>query len=771
MVPLQLRVGDRPVMRWFWCAVLLVGCWVPAVAQQPAAAIAGRVIEAGTGSPIRGALVEIAGPVLRATSDPAGRFIVRGVGLGTVATVRASSPGFAPVDTTIVIRNSETVLILALKPRVVALDPISVRAESHGGAAERALYEQEVVPGLVGVSGQEIRSVPALGETDVLRALQAVPGVVTVNDLSAELHVRGGASDQNLILLDGARVFAPYHLFGLFGAFNSDAISRAEFYRGAFPARYGGALSSVIEIEQRGGADERVRLDGGVGLLGARMLAAGALPHAEGRWMIAGRRSHADLAIQQIAGDTFPYAFHDLQGRVSLAPGAQHRVRASWFTSSDRYRMFFGSGNDDLHSRWRNLVGSVGWEWVGGDGRSAAVTTWHSRYSGSLVVGNGPEAPATNNRVAITGLRAEFRRAWGDHRLRGGLEAEVGGVELAGSDSVGSYVTGQVTDPHTLTAGYLEGDRRFGRLRFTPGIRAVHDGRNSELLIEPRLAARYHLSDDLAITFGAGRAHQVLTSLRDERFVLPGPPLWLSLPGSARASRTDGLSAAVEAWRGEAWSYRLEVYARRFDGVPRWRPMGSRDPSTIEFNQGSSEGVELFARRHAGRLTGWASYTYSRTQLEDESTGRSYEPTWDRRHSGEATLAWQATSYLALSGRSTYGSGLPFWPFTGYVNAPRLVPILGQTQETRLVPEWSDTQMRYPAYFRVDLAARGSFRYRRLGIEPVLSIQNLTARPNVLYYRLTSADNSEEAGSPGRLVPVAPFPILMIPSLGIDVHF
>lgn len=754
-------------------AFLAIPCSSAALGAQeaPGVVLGGRVIEAGTGIPVRGATVTAGSPEVSVVSDPAGRFVLRVLPVGSSIPVRTTALGFAPYDTTLVVRGTEAVLVIPLRTATVALDPVTVRAQSHGMAAERALYEQEVVPGLVGISAQEIRGVPSLGETDVLRAMQALPGVVALNDLSAELHVRGGAADQNLFLMDGARVFAPYHLFGLFGAFNPDAIARVEFYRGAFPVRYGGALSSVVELEQRGGAAGRMRVDGGIGLLGARLAASGGLPWADGRWMVAGRRSHADVAIEQIAGDTFPYAFHDLQGRISLSPAARHRVRASWFTSADRYRMFFGSGNDDLHSRWSNGVASAGWDWDGGGGRSAAVTAWHSRYSGSLVVGSGVEAAPTDNRIRISGLSATFRQDWDQTRVRAGIDLETGDVELVGSDSLASYVTDQVRDRHSLPAVHLEGERRLGRFRLTPGVRVVHDSRVSEWLIEPRIAARFHLSDDLAVTLGAGRAHQVLASLRDERFVLPGPPLWVRLPDGAPASRTDGVSAALEGWAREVWSYRVEAYARRFEGVPRWLPTGTRDLSAIQFDQGNAEGLELFARRHEGRVTGWASYGYSRTELRNASSGRSYEPAWDRRHAAEATVSWQATSFLTLSGRSSYGSGLPFWPFAGYVNAPRLVPLLGRTKENRLVPEWSDTQMRFPAYFRADVALRGSFRFRSVGIEPVIGIQNLTARPNVLYYRLDATGTPDPAGRTTQLVPVAPFPIPMVPSIGIDVHF
>lgn len=755
--------------------MLAASLFLLALLPEPDADIQGRVRAASSGDPVAHATVRL--PELRRTvsTDGDGNFVIRGVPDGRWR-VQASALGYHPTEAVVRVAGTATVRIdFDLETAPVALTPVEARgrrgqapaAEGHGAAAERALYEQEVVPGVVGVSAQEIRSVPALGETDVLRALQALPGVVTLNDLSAELHVRGGASDQNLFLLDGARVFAPYHLFGLFGAFNSDAIARAEFFRGAFPARYGGALSSVVELEQRGGAEAGTRVDGGVGMLGARVTAAGALPWARGRWLLAGRRSHADVVVRQMTRDTFPYSFHDLQGRLSLDPAPGHQVRTSWFASADRYRMFLDGESTDLHSRWKNAVGSAAWDWSGGGGRSASVTAWHSRYSGSLVIGAGPAAAATDNRIAISGLRAEFRREGARTDLRAGVEVEGGRVEIAGTDSIASYVAGGTAATHFLPAAYLEADHRLGRLRLTPGMRLAHDGRGGELLVEPRLAARFSISEDLAVTVGAARAHQVLASLRDERFVLPGPPLWVRLPAHAPASRTDGVSAALEGWRGGAWSYRVEAYARRFEGVARWMPAGSRQLSTMEFVDGGASGLELFARRHEGRLSGWASYAYSRARLRAGQPARPYEPAWDRRHSAEAVLSWQARSNVVFSGRSTYGSGLPFWPFIGYVNSPRFDPMRGQPDERKVVPDWADTQMRYPDYFRMDLAARATFRVRGVRVEPVLSVQNVTARPNVLYYDLVP----QGSAAPMQLVPKAPFPLPAIPSLGIDVHF
>lgn len=748
------------------CLISVLHLPVPAAAQDALPAIAGSVRDAQSGRPLSGALVELERTGQRTRSDSAGTFRFGRVAPGPTV-LRVRHPGYASRDTTIV-SPSRQPIAMELRPRTFTLAPLTVRAEQSGEEAERALFDREPVPGVVGISRAEIRDVPALGEPDVLRSLQALPGVVLLNDLSAHLHVRGGGPDQNLFLIDDARVFAPYHMFGIFGAFNPDAVSRVEFFRGSIPARYGGALSSVVDVEQREGSDERIEVNAGASLLATRVAASGRLPGDGARWMLAARRSDADLIVPRFTGKEFPYAFHDAQGRFAVAPGANHRIQASFFLSADRYRMTMHGGEGDLLSRWRNGVGSLRWTWVGASGWSLATTAWGSTFGGELISGVGPAAPSTENRVRVGGVRMEVVRRGETRGIRAGVEAEGGRVLLLGGEEAGSYISGRTESDHALPALYAEAEQWIRGIRLTPGLRLVHDGRGSGLLWEPRVSARLHLATDVALTFGAGRSHQVLSTLRDDRHVMPGAPFWFVHPQGTPASTTDGASLVLEGWREDGWSFAIEGYGRRFRDVPRWRPEGSREVGQVEFDDGGAAGAEISVRRHRGRLTGWLGYGWSRVELREGEDGPAYAPSWDRRHALDVALFYRPVGALTLSSRTMFGSGLPFWPFAGYVTSPRFEPLAGATREKGLFPVWGERQERYPAYARLDLAARYRLRIAGMEVEPYASVQNVTSRANVLYYRLIQVPN---APVPASLVPETAFASPLLPSVGLDVRF
>jgi len=754
--------------------VALAGAGTRLAAQTPdEARLQGRIYDIETGRPLSNVVVEVADRRQSVETDAGGRFSVDGLQPVPVK-VRVWKLDYSRADTTISLHPGENTVEIALQPRPISLLSLTVVGEREKGGAdvERALFNREVMPGVTGLSGREIRGVPALAEPDVLRSLQAVPGVVALNDLSAQLHVRGGGPDQNLFLLDGARVFAPYHLFGMFGAFNTDAVERVEFFRSALPARYGGALSSVVHVEQRDGSANGTRVEGGASMLGARLTARGALPWAEGRWLVAGRRSHAESISEAVYGGDFPYAFHDLQGRFSVQPALRQRVQGSFFTSSDRFRMFFGGGGEDLHSRWVNHVGSLQWHWTG-ESWSAATTLWGSRYGEDMVVGDNAAAPPTLNRVEAGGLRVELSRRGRASGFRTGIEVEGGSAAVVGSPLPDSYFLGETRGEYFLPALYGEVERWMGRVRLAPGMRLVNDGRAGRLLLEPRVAGRLHFTEDVALTFGVGRAHQVLSALRDDRNVLPGAPFWFVHPEGTPASRTDGASLALEGWSGKAYSFSAGGYARRFRDVPRWTPAGARDLSGLAFDDGRSLGVEMSARRHAGHVTGWIGYGLSHTRLTEEKTGKEYLAGWDRRHSVDAALFYRPGTRASFSSRMVYGSGMPFWPFVGYVSTPRLSPLVGGTQYDDLAPVWAGEQSHYPAYFRVDLGARYAFRLWGAWVEPNLHVQNVTARQNVLYYRLgrEAFDGTSQGRRDATLTPVTPLSFTVVPSLGIDVRF
>lgn len=776
------RHPPRLPVACFFSALLSLSLALAAFGQAtPGALATGLVLDSSTGQGVDGALIELHGD-RRATgvSDLAGAFRIGPLYPGTY-TMRITRLGYQPRDTTVVLAAGETDISISLELQPIPLRPLTVRTThiDGGAAAERELFEREVVPGAVGISRREIREIPVVAEPDLLRALQALPGVVALNDLSAELHVRGGGPDQNLLLLDGARIFAPYHMFGIFGAFNVNAVGRTEFFRGALPARYGGALSSVIAVEQRADESGGFAADGGLSLLGARLTLRGESKRAEAKWLLAARRSHADLIYQQATGDTFPYAFHDLQGRVSFTPSEGHRLIASFFVSDDRYRNSMMGSGADLGSAWSNAAGSLRWRWVGRGRWSASSTAWASRYDGSLTVGREPDPSLTRSAVDIFGLRFEAVHRGESSGLRFGLDLESGGIDLIGSPEADGYVQGSIHGSYTLPSVYLEAERWLGRVRLAPGLRMGYEASGRRWLLEPRLAARAYLSNDLTLTAGAGRTRQVISTIRDDRFVLPGPPLWFLHPGEIPATTADGVDLTLDGWQGRRWSYSAGVYARHFEAVPRWRPEGSRELSRVAYDDGSAVGLEFMIRHHREPWTGWAAYGLARATFNDEQNNVGYHAAWDRRHAVDVAIFRQASERLSLSVRLTYGSGLPFWPTTGWMNTSRIYPTrtggLGairrlSSDDTR-IPIWAQEQRRLPALFRADLGARYDLRWGRLRITPYASVLNVTGRANVLYYKVTSDPMEVDSPSSVQLEPVRSLPLSIIPTFGFDVTF
>lgn len=734
-------------------------------ASQAEPTIRGVVRDAGTGGPVAGALVELLAHEWSMETDPEGGFVFDPVPGGSDVVLRVSRIGYVTADTVVDPRR-DTRLTILLEPAPVRLEGLLARGYQLRARTDRELFEDEVQPGLVGLSRRELTEVPAMAEVDVLRALQALPSVIPANDLDATLHVMGGGADQNLFLWDGARVFAPYHMFGVFGAFSGKAVDGVEFHRGALPARYGGAVSSVVDLHQRAGG-AAWSTDGTLGMLAASFSSEGRVGAGTGAggWHASGRRSTLDLVMEEVFQGDWPYSFHDASGTAWLSLRSGSRVRGSFFHSRDR---FDGFGGGTLSSGWRNRVISGEWVREWGDATFRAHGSW-SAYDGFLDVGVGPQ-PRTADSVGVGTLLLEWTSPVPGGHARMGTSVDVGGVELRGSDGPGAYVEGADLAKVLTIGGFLEGQFEVGAFRFAPGLRLDVDEPRKRTYVQPRLSARAQVGPDVAITTAVGSHVQLLSAVRDGRNVLPGAPLWLGPAEGRPAQRSDALSISADAWLAEAWSIKVGTYARRLTGVPDWRPAGARTLDQLAFSDGHAIGLELMARRSGRGITGWLAYGLSRVTLLD-SDGQEYAPRWDRRHGLDAALFLPVAGRGSLSGRVTVGSGTPFWPFLGYIVTPRLHTIDQRIRWGPLyeAPYWATEQARMPPYFRLDVGAHFDLRFLGARFRPFVNVLNVTGYPNVLYYQLpsgSSADASETAHQP-----VLSSPIRICPSLGLDVSF
>lgn len=746
-----------------------------ASAQADSVLVHGRVMDADRGAPVPSARVRIP-PVAELYTDSIGEFRIE-VAAGRHR-VLVDAYGYVPVDTVVSLPGPEAVLRIGLRPTPFAIEPLTVAPERPD--RNREMFEREPRPGVLVLEGEDVRDLPAFVEPDVLRTLQAAPGITSRNDLSAHLNVRGGGPDQNLFLVDGARVFAPYHMFGMLGLINSDAVSHVDVFRGSVPARYGGAVSSVVDIHQRTGGSFP-DLSAGLSFLGVRGAAGGDLPVVDGNWLVAGRRTHADVASERLLDRSFPYAFWDVNGRLAVEPAKDQRLTVSGIASSDRFELVTGGAGGDFSSSWANRAGSVRWQRVLEDG-SISATLWTTDYELGLTVnrlGESGEISSTQNAVAERGARLDWTRRGTTHGVRAGIEVGRLSALVEGTGGSTAFVSGGLSQDRTRLATYAELESRLGPVRLSPGIRATVAGAERDhIVVGPRLAGRWNLTSEVALSVSGQRTYQYVSALRDDRYPLPGPPILFVRSAGEAPTRMDELSTSLDAWLPDELDVSLAAYVRRYQDVPRWRPIGARTVDQLKYDEGGGAGVEVALRRRQGRLTGWVAYTGSVVQLNGEDAEPYYTP-WDRRHLVDGTVFLRLWKTVQLSSRMSWGTGTPYWVPVGVISRHTYYPGRG-IAERSLTPVWSRDQKRFPEYFRADLSLTYQGWVRGAEVELSLALLNVTGRSNVLYYRFPNRYTRHTAGgrpsSPDSeeevwLQPVGQFLLPRFPSLGIAVRF
>src|SRR5215467_974433 len=334
-------------------------------AQQPATGvIAGRVTDATTSEPRAGTAIGVVGSSRGAIADSVGRYVISAVPAGDV-TLRARLIGYKTLERTAKVRGGDTTRVdLALEQEVTVLG--AVRTEAR--PVEREAFETKPSVGTVQMTARAAEGVPKFAEPDIIRIVQLLPGVEARNDFSTGLNVRGGESDQNLILIDGYPIYNPFHLGGLFSTFIDPTVRDVQLMTGGFPARYGGRLSSVLDVHSADEVRSGVHGTAEVSLLASTGEVGGALDGGKLSWMIAGRRTYADQFVKLISTQRLPYHFRDEQAHMTYA-----------FTPTTKLSVTAYEGRDALNANFAQL----------GDSANASggtfLFTWGNRVAGATL--------------------------------------------------------------------------------------------------------------------------------------------------------------------------------------------------------------------------------------------------------------------------------------------------------------------------------------------------------------------------------------------------
>jgi hypothetical protein len=727
--------------------------WIAVVAVLSAPLLGnvrGTIRSEGTGEALAGVQVSVESRSTAAMSDTTGAYQLGGLPPGRHV-LRFSQFGYHDLTVEVTVPDGGNLeLDVRLRPRPIAVPPISVFAGPDGlGGSPSSL-------GLLppGSRRLSVESDPLTNEQDALLALETAPGVDLPEEMPTGFHVHGGSADQNQLLVDGVPVYNAYHTSGVLTGVNPDAVAAVALHAGAVPARYGGRLSSVVELTTRRPGPAGFEVRGGLGPADLRTTVEAGLPGGGGL-MVAGRRTTYDWLKRGAYDRGASSSFDEMLTRVSL-PLLGGEINLLALHGTNGLSFFTDPQADDAppptrynRVRWTTDTDAITWKWTDGEGTTAQLSAWqagtesHGRWdvSGELMW--------LDHELDHLGLQmdASRTRPWGS--LHFGMGAErlstsyvtqlLPAEDSAQEDPVNRAKLGSAA---TSWTGYV--DHQWiphDRWLVDNGLRAVI-GAGGGLDLEPRVSVHYRPTTEVTLAAGYARVHQYAQSLRNEESVLQAAygfdPLVSAADPRVPVGRSDQVTASARFDLTEGLRLELDGYARRLEGLVLVAPATVHPFAidSLEQGTGTAKGVGA-ALIYRGSKTDidvigdWASAT----RRTDELT---YHPTFERKQSVAAAVArrvgWSTTlraAFRAAAGRPTSGlqSGFQFEPFD---------PLTGEVEVggTPIRRDGELNREKLPAYARLDLGVRRAWRPSLLGLEGEivtwLDVLNVLGRRNVV---------------------------------------
>ena len=653
-------------------------------------------------------------------------------------------------------------------PSSIELAAVEVVAEKLERIEENTQMSRVTVP------IEQIESIPALlGEVDVLKSLQLLPGIQGGGEGQSGIYVRGGSPDQNLILLDGVPVYNVSHLLGFFSVFNSDAIKNVTLTKGGFPARYGGRLSSIIEINMKEGNMQELHGEGSIGLIASRLTLEGPIKKDKTSFMISGRRTYADLLFKPLikaqSSDNedvkLRMYFYDLNAKINHKFNDKHRLYLSAYSGADIFGVQYkenysnSSYSTDGGIDWGNITAAARWNYMISNKLFANTTLTYSRFRFDFLADVVDEYDGVKDSYSakyFSGIYDWAGKVDFDYIPNPKHYIRFGGGATHHTYEPGAFVfkaefDGEKIDTtlgSTRTKGvefsvYVEDDINLGALKMNLGVHysgfAV-DGTfyNS---VQPRIGLRYLLGNDWAIKASFSTMAQYINLLTNESLSLP-TDLWV--PSTARikpqTSWQPAIGIAKTLWN--EYEFSVEGYYKNMNNVISYKEgvsfLGLENDWQDKVAQGKGEsyGLEVFLQKKRGKTTGWLGYTLSRTtrQFADINSGKTYPFKYDRRHDVELVVTHKISEKIKLSGTWVYGTGnaitLPLYRY----DAPVVYdPANGgfYTQELESIGDKNSFRMR--SYHRMDLSIEFHKKKKRYERTWVFGAYNAYNRPNPYY--------------------------------------
>jgi len=615
--------------------------------------------------------------------------------------------------------KADTTVSFVLSPEISQLNEVVVRSDRY---QEELFYSTR--SGTQIISQKDINSIPVLGgEADLIKTLQLLPGTIRGVEGSSDLFVRGGAADQNLTLLDDAPIYNTSHLFGFLSVFNPDVLDKVEAINGGFPARYGGRLSSILDVKTNSELARQTHLSGDIGLIASRIYLEQPIVKDKASFWIAGRRTYIDQVVRVI-GEELPYFFYDFNGKLILKPTARDQVTASFYSGEDILDLFRDRNNDGDGFLTRfssgNSSQSVQWKHEGLAGWSTQTSLLRSKYKYNITnVFEENELLATSD-IEDIGARILTRKDsifnstvsltggldWTRHRVSPNVLNTSGTIsEILKSSETSGRVANEV-------AAFAEAEwSPFVRWRLNAGVRtSMTFVKNKNYVIpEPRLSVRYSLRENQNLKFSYSRMAQYMHRISNSAISSP-TDIWYPVTDSIRPQTSHQVSAAWQRSMPLAnMFFSVETYYKSMSNLIGYEEgtnlfLNTDFESKLIQGKGRAYGFEFLVRKESGKLTGWISYTLSWTwrQFDEINRGDWFPSRYDRRHNGAVVAQYALSNRWSVSAVWEFISGSRFTPVIGQyiVFAPTLTGV-------DLIPVYSGiNQVKLANSHRLDLGIK-----------------------------------------------------------------
>ncbi len=567
----------------------------------------------------------------------------------------------------------------------------------------------------------QLKNIPlALGEADVMKMVQTLPGVKSMGEASSGFNVRGGASDQNLILLNNNTVYNPMHLFGLFSAFNSDVIGDTELYKSGIPSQYGGRISSVMNITSKIADRQKWHGSASIGLLTSKATLEAPIVKDKVSLLLGGRTTYSDWMLKMIPEKSGykdgTAGFWDLSGTLAINFSRNHRLNLYGYYSNDRfafspynkYGYTNGNGSFELKSRYNDRVNST-------------ITAGFDHYD---YFNDESESAYEAARLTFA-INQYFFKGNVSYKLNDNHQLQMGLHSLLYDVNPGTY--GPIGDKSFIGDKQLDKEQALESALFiedqwtitpqfkvTGGLRyamfnAMQKGKQHTYQApEVRLSASYNFTEDQSVKLGFNTMHQYIHKVSNTSIMSPTDTWTLS---SSFIKPQDGFQIAAGYYyqtENHKYEVSVEAYYKQMNNYLTYRSAGQlvMNPNLEEdvlATRGRAYGIELQLRKPIGNLNGWISYSYSRTQLKQQDVANAqsvinggdwFSAEYDRPHELKFVGNYKFTHRYSLSLNADYSTG-----------RPTTIPV-GQyfdSQQNRLIPFYSDrNSYRLPDYFRMD---------------------------------------------------------------------